>query len=457
MNVTTAGATTLVRDLEAIVGAEHVSEDAGRPYDASGGPRKPSFGLSGMAIDGVLPRAVVTPADAAEVAAILRYANQHGLVVVPGGGLTHQHIGGIPERIDILLRTTRLTAIEHYDAGDLTIGIGAGATIAQLNGTIGAHQQILPTGIANADTATVGGLLATNLHGPLKHAFGGARDWLIGVRFVTGDGRVAKAGGRVVKNVAGYDLMKVLIGSYGTLAVIVGASFKLFPAPRRTRTYVRRFDSIDQALEFRRHIVQSPLSPLALELVSPHAQVALSGDPDVSRHGWRVLLRAAGSDAVLARYRQEVGEAQQVDDDASLWRGIVDFPSSVFDRAQNTMLVRLDLPPAEIGAALKSAEQAASDNNFVVAAIGRVGIGSMLVAFCPIAVDPPGAIAYANTISDFRGSLSPHASGVILRCPREVKTHVSVWGTSPTDLDAMRSIKRALDPNGVLNRGRFVI
>lgn len=454
MNVTTAGVTTLLRDLQAIVGAEHVSE--GVPHN-SGALHKPSFGLCGIDIDGVSPRATVSPANAEEVAALLRYANQHGLAVVPAGGLTHQYIGEIPDRVDILLRTTRLTGIEHYDAGDLTIGIGAGATIAQLNATIAPHRQVLPAGIANAGSATVGGLLATNLHGPFKHAFGGARDWVIGVRFVTGDGCIGKAGGRVVKNVAGYDLMKVLIGSYGTLAVVVGASFKLFPAPRRTRTYVCRFGSMDEALAFRARIVGSPLSPLALELVSPHAYVVLSGDPDVSRHGWRVLLRAAGSDAVLSRYEAEVGEAEQLDDDASLWHAIVEFPSSVFDRAQNTMLVRLDLPPGEIGAALKSAEQAASDNNFVVAAIGRVAIGSMLIAFSPIAVDPPGVVSYANAISDFRGSLSPHASAVVLRCPREVKSHVSVWGTSPTDLDAMRSIKSALDPNGILNRGRFLI
>lgn len=438
MTVTVTGATTLARDMEAIVGAAHVTEGA-------------------IDIDGVVPRAIVTPAHSEEVAAVLRYANQHGLVVVPGGGLTHQHIGEIPERVDILLRTTRLTGIEHYDAGDLTIGVGAGMTLAQLNSTIGAHQQFLPTGIAGAEQGTVGGLIATNLHGPMKHHFGGTRDWVIGVRFVTGDGIVAKAGGRVVKNVAGYDLMKVLIGSYGTLAVIVGASFKLFPAPRRPRTYVRQFARLEEAIEFRARIQRSPLSPLALELVSPHAQVVLTGDANALHQGWRVLLRASGSDAVLARYRAEIGEAAQIEDDAAAWKEICEFPATVFERAKNTMLVRLDLPPSEIGAALKSADQAATNNNFVLAAVGRFGIGAMLVAFCPMAVDPPGAISFANAISDFRGSLSPHASAVVLRCPREVKPHVSVWGTSPTDLAAMKAIKHALDPNDILNRGRFVI
>ena len=441
MTVTEMGGTALARELEAIVGAEYVGE--GAPY----------------AIDGVEPRAVVTPGDAQEAAAVLRYANEHDLVVAAAGGMTHQSIGAIPERIDIVLRTTRLTQIEHYDPGDLTIGVGAGMTIANLSATIGANRQVLPTGIPNRERATVGGLLATNLHGPMKHAFGGARDWVVGVRFVTADGKVAKAGGRVVKNVAGYDLMKLQIGSYGTLAVIVGASFKLFPAPRRTQTYVCRFETLAQAIDFRRRILNSPLSPLALELVSPHAQVLMTGDSEALHQGWHVLLRAVGSDAVLGRYRDEIGSdaTHTVEDDAGIWNAISDFPASIFERSQNAMLVRLDLPASEIKSALDAAEHAASDNNFVVAAIGRVGIGSMLVAFCPIAVDPPGAIQYANTISDFRGLLSHHASAVVLRCPVEAKHHFTVWGTSPTDLEAMRAIKRALDPKDILNRGRFVL
>ena len=446
MTLAATGATTLSRDLEAIVGAANVIEDPAA--------------LTQYAIDGVEPRAAVTPAAANEVAAVLKYAFDRKLTVAPAGGMSHQHIGAIPDGVDILLRTTRLKAVEHYDPGDLTIGIGAGTTIAELNALIAPNRQVLPTEVATPEKTSVGGLIATNLHGPLKHGFGGARDWLIGVRFVTADGKLAKAGGRVVKNVAGYDLMKLLIGSYGTLAVIVGASFKLYPAPRGTRTYVCVFEKLQEALEFRTRILHSPLSPLALEIVSPHAQVTLTGDPNALHEGWRVLLRATGSDAVLARYRAELGGAltREINDagEASLWRGVAEFPLTVFSKSQNAMLVRLDLPPSEIGTALAAAEQAASDNNFVVATIGRVGIGALLVAFCPIAVDPPGAIQYANTISAFRGSLSGDASAVVLRCPLEAKRHFSVWGTSPTDLDAMKAIKRAMDEHDILNRGRFL-
>ena len=441
-----ATGTTLGRDLEAMVGVENVIED----------PRA----MTGFAIDDVAPRAVVTPADADEVAAVLKYAGERNLVVVPAGGMSHQHIGAIPERVDIILRTARLKAVEHYDAGDLTIGIGAGTTIAELGALIAPHRQFLPAEVVSPDVSTVGGLIATNLHGPLKHGFGGVRDWLIGVRFATPDGKLAKAGGRVVKNVAGYDLMKLLTGSYGTLAVIVGASFKLFPAPRQTRTYICGFAGLEDALAFRARIMLSPLSPLTLEIVSPHAEVVLSGDAEAMHRGWRVLLRAGGSEAVLARYRAEVGEAlaREVADaeEERSWRALAEFPRSVFAKSQNAMLVRIDLPPSEIAAAVVAAEHAGSDNNFVVATIGRAGIGALLLAFCPIAVDPPGAVQYANTISAFRGALSRYASAVVLRCPLEAKRHFSVWGTSPTDIDAMRTVARAMDEHDILNRGRFL-
>ena len=135
----------------------------------------------------------------------------------------------------MLLYTSRLAEVEHYDPGDLTIGVGAGWTIAHLSAKVADDKLFFAGDPALPERATVGGLLATGLYGPHRHGYGGLRDYCIGVRFVTGDGRKAKGGGRVVKNVAGYDMMKLLIGSWGTLGIITSASFKLFPAPRQTQ------------------------------------------------------------------------------------------------------------------------------------------------------------------------------------------------------------------------------
>src|ERR1017187_8648367 len=181
---------------------------------------------------------------------------------------------------------------------------------------------------AQPERSCIGGLLATGLYGPLRHGYGGLRYYCIGVRFVTGDGRKAKGGGRVVKNVAGYDMMKLFIGSQGTLGVITSASFKLFPAARQTRTFVAVFSSAAEAIEFRNRVLHSPLDPVCLELVSPQAHELLVPRSPAGAC-WSISLRAAGSDAVLAGYRTASLPAarRQMDgtNEQGFWRALDDF------------------------------------------------------------------------------------------------------------------------------------
>jgi len=243
--------------------------------------------------------------------------------------------------------------------------------------------------------------------------------------------------------------------------VIVGASFKLFPRPRQTRTFLCGYSSLADALKLRDGILQSPLSPMCVELLSPHARVLLSAEKEELQFVWWVLVRAAGSDTLMARYRSELGGAvtdEIIGEAESLaWRRIADFPEAAFRRSHNAMVLRVDVPAQSVDAMVGAAERAAVDNNFVCAVVGRIGLGTLLVSFIPVAVDPPAVIQYVNTVSSVRASLSRDGSAVVLRCPVEVKRHISVWGTSPTDLECMRVIKRAMDPNDILNRGRFVV
>ncbi len=451
----------LGRELAAICGEGHVNEAPAA--------------LAAWEIDGVVPGAVVEPASAEEVATILRVATARDLVVVPCGGFTRQAAGMAPERVDILLRTARMRGVRYYDPGDLTFGAEAGITIAEIDRRLAEREQWLPLDVAQPQSATLGGVLASAAHGPLQHAFGGVREFAIGVSFVTGDGTLAKGGGRVVKNVAGYDLMKLLIGSQGTLGVIVEANFKVFPRPRQTRTFVSEFAEADEALGFRDHVLRSALRPLCLELVSPRAAEYLTETPPVARDvdevtphppgatlsPWQILVRAAGSDPVLARYRRDLGEdvARELgqEAEAQMWRCISGFSQSILARHQNAMMLELSLPIARVREALAAAERAAMDNNFLCAALGRAGVGSLVMGFIPLLVDPPSAMQYANAVSNLRGALPRDASVVVTRCPREAKPHFSLWGPTPTDIECMRAVKRVLDPANVLNRGRFVV
>jgi len=355
--VTTVATTgSIDRELAVIVGDAHVE-----PPSAA------------TEINGVAPAAVVAPGSAEEVAAILQLANERGIVVAPAGGCTQQDIGGVPDRVGILLRTTRMNTIEHYDPGDLTVGIHAGMAFAQVQQRLAEHQQWLPFDAPNLERATIGGLLATGAAGPLKSAFGGMRDFCIGIQFATADGKVAKGGGRVVKNVAGYDLMKLLIGSYGSLAVITKANFKVFPKARQTRTFVCEFGTLEEALKFRGRLFHLPLTPICLEIISPRAPEYLCDPPPVRDADhyvppgpvaapsttWQVVLRAAGSDNVLARYLRDLGSAvsRSLEGPAEdrFWSWVSHFEYAVLDRHRNAMVMYTHLSLQSVGPGARGA------------------------------------------------------------------------------------------------------
>jgi glycolate oxidase FAD binding subunit len=455
--VTTIATTpSIERDFAAIVGEGYVKHE---PTE----------------INGVVPVLSVSPASAEEISALLRLANQRGLVVAPAGALTQQQAGGIPERIDVLLRMDRLNRIKHYDPGDLTIGVEAGLPLGEMLRALGEHRQWIPYDPPNRETATMGGLLATSAFGPLKSGAGGMRDFCIGIQFVAADGTVAKAGGNVVKNVAGYDLMKLMIGSYGSLAVITGANFKVFPRPRRTQTFICSFPSLGEALAFRDQVQRSPLWPMCLELISPRALEYLcdppvAHDPDEYTPSapvkppsseWQVAVRFSGSDNVLARCRRELRSAvvRELEGPAEeqFWTWVAQFEYSVLQRHPNAMIMYTHSIIQGVEAAAQALERSAPDYNFLPAMVGRAATGSMVLAFVPLPVEPPAAMHYANCTSAFRALLPGGSSAMVMYCPKEAKAHFDVWGSTPTDLELMRGIKQAIDPKKILNRGRFIV
>jgi glycolate oxidase FAD binding subunit len=425
----------------------------------------------------------VAPGTPQEVAEVLKFANTKRLVVVANGGGTKQAMGAGPARVDIVLETRRLRSLLFYDPGDLTIGLGSGCTIGFAQETVAANRQLLPLDSELGTHATVGGVLATGAHGPLKHGFGGVREFCIGVEFATTDGKVVKGGGRVVKNVAGYDLMKLMIGSMGTLGVITSANFKLFPAPRSTRTFIAEFATVGEAMGFRDRVVRSPLQPLALDLVSPN----MFGDAS-----WRVLLRAGGSEAVLARYARELGSAatttMEGNAETGLWRSISDFPATMGERG--AMVVNVVSPMQPVAGIVEAAARAAQENGLELSVAGRA-IGAMYSAFqethicqnredvghpqplvtqampagetspqqaqpqhLPGTLLPAARARFAAALASVRHVVPRGSSAVVVG--KQAGLDVDCWGASPTDLEAQRMIKRALDPEDILNRGRFL-
>lgn len=428
---------TLARDMEAICGAGNVRVD--------------ESSLSSRTIDGAKPQVIATPANAAETAAILKLAAERQLVAVAAGGFSRQHIGRIPARVDIVVETTRMNAINYFEPGDLTIGIQAGAKLSDVATHIEAHGQTLPIDPPSASRITIGSIVATCASGPLRQGYGSVRDFCLGVEFATVEGKVAKAGGRVVKNVAGYDVTKLLVGSYGTLAIITAANFRVFPSQRQTRTFIAQFKNLDDAIDARDHIVlQSPLTPLALELVSPGCL------PQGTNDAWALILRAGGSDAVLARYRHELGTMVSVEAEGEretqLWKEVADFPDTLAAHLPEAMIVRVSAPQQRLGVILSGAQQAAQANGFALTAAGRA-VTPMYLAF----VAGMERANYAGVVKAVRTTVGPDGVVLVTHCATDVKRIVDVWGTTATDLEAIRSVKRTFDAGDTLNRGRFLL
>ncbi len=246
---------TISTRLPDLVGPENVATDAAQ--------------LTAYAVDGIIPAAVVRPGTNDEVVEIIKYAVAEKLSVIPCGARTKIGMGLPPSRYDLALDMTRLDRVIAYDPGDLTLGVEAGVSLRKLATTLAEHRQFLPLSVPYFNRATVGGTIASGVDTPLRQFYGTARDYILGMEFVTGEGVYSKSGGRVVKNVTGYDLHKLMIGALGTLGIITRINFKTFPMPVTTRGFIASFEALDRAIKMRHRVAHSALTPITFDLVSP--------------------------------------------------------------------------------------------------------------------------------------------------------------------------------------------
>lgn len=289
------------------------------------------------------------PASAQALAAQLSAAAHAGKTVEVAGGGSKVLAGGPICSCDVQISTLGLNRILHYERNDLTISVEAGLRWSDLQDHLAQHGQMIALDSQFSAHSTVGGVLATDLSGPLRKRFGTARDQVIGMSFALVDGRMVRAGGMVVKNVAGLDLAKLLIGSYGTLAVMTSVNFRVHPKPQGTRTFLFSCRSVEDALNRRDHILNSPLHPWAVELLSPTVSARLG------RRGILLAVRAAGSSSVLARYERELAADEQLagSDDAEFWTLLSNFTSDFLCRNPSAVVIRLTTPPSKLGGLLR--------------------------------------------------------------------------------------------------------
>jgi len=374
-------------------------------------------------------------------------------------------LGGIPERVDLVIALKRLNQVIEHEPADLTVSVQAGISFRDSQAFLAKNGQFLALDPPRPDRATIGGILAANSSGPRRLRYGSARDLLIGIKVVQADGRVIKGGAKVVKNVTGYDLNKLFIGSLGTLGILVEANFKLSPRPADERTYLAPFPSIETAREAVSKILDSPLMPSALEIVSPSAGRMVAERSDLEWWGSYALAIMVGSvreavDAQLdtiKRLCQEAGSLQgeflEGQPHTALWTAIQDFAPHGPQRATLKASVLLTKVPEVI----RTGQEAATKRALGCAVVASAGSGSVRFYLNSDGTPEEFAQKVAEMAEKVRAFVSEsEGSLIILDAPTEVKRRIDVWGPVGKPLALMQALKTEFDPQRILNPGRFV-
>jgi len=471
--------TNLVSELQAVLGASRVLADPAA--------------RATYTVDEIIPAVVVKPSSAEEVAEIVRFASLEKLALIPCGARTKVRIGMPPSRYDIALDLSGLNQIVHYDPGDLTLSVEAGALVTKLNATLFEHQQFLPLLVPWYSLSTIGGTIASGIDSPLRQFYGTARDFLIGAEFVDGTGKLCKSGGRVVKNVTGYDLHKLLIGSLGTLAIVTRLNFRTFPAPiAGSRGFVASFPNAESALALRRAIAQSPLTPFTCDIVSPglanifsektpatpettvfsqeHKDAARRSLPPIGdwfrTREWQLCAAFAGTPEGLARYSRDLTRFAEesratstviLDDSSrpSMWGRLRESLSLMLECSPATAIFKFSVLPSHHPALFVSLQQIADRAGLPHALVARAS-GTIYFALLPASAndDTTGRLAQAAA-QIFSSVPTIGGDATLLFAPPALKTHVNRKSPTRPDAAFMRRLKFAFDPHNILSPGRL--
>jgi glycolate oxidase FAD binding subunit len=412
-------------------------EDAARVIVGAGHLRPAS---ADDAVAGIQPQFVVEPGTEQELANVLKLANDAGLAVLPRGGGTKLAWGNPPQRADIVLTTARLNAILEHAWSDLTVTVEAGCTFKQLRETLAEHGQRLALDALWPSRATVGGILSTNDSGALRLRFGSLRDLVIGVTLALPDGTLAKSGGKVVKNVAGYDLPKLVTGALGTLGVVTRATFRLHPLPKESRTISCLARAPQEA---QRHILAIQNSKLAHSALQVRFVESMQPQIDVIFEATQ-----AGLTAQVEQLKAILAPSATVDSGPPVWNARQELFSAAKDNESGAALAKISILPAQIAEAFEKPRSVAANQIRCNAVIQATGIGSVYLEA------PPAALA--DALKTLRSKFEAMGGSLMIAHRPSAMFALDAWGDPGDALPLMRSIKQQFDPKSTLNPGRFV-
>jgi glycolate oxidase FAD binding subunit len=404
-------------------------------------------------IDEFGPLDVLRPTSAAELGEMVRQAAAAGQALYPLGGRTMLGYGLPPVRPGVAVDLRGLDRVIDYPARDMTVTVQAGITLARLQGLLAAENQRLPVDVSQADRATLGGALAANASGPRRYGFGTLRDYVIGISVVNDEGHEVKAGGRVVKNVAGYDLCKLHVGALGTLGVISQVTLKLKPRPEEQALLTLGCDAsgLEGMLD---QLHGSRTRPVCLDLLNRAAAAPLNQQgAALPEADWVVAVGFEDNrEAVTWQVQQLVKELKvccpldaRVGPTADArWRALVEFPA----RAESRLTFRANLLPHAVASFCRQAD--ALPEGLLL----QAHAGNGVVTGHADGLTPDRAAAMLKALREWAGAAEGNV--VVRDCPPAWKKALPVWGAPRGDWGLMRVVKEKLDPRGLFNPGRFV-
>jgi glycolate oxidase FAD binding subunit len=414
--------------------------------------RESSISTRPRELDGIVPTDVVLAHSFDDVADALRGASESGKVVIPWGGGTMMGLGNLPSVADVALDLAGLDQVVSYEPDDLTISVQAGCRLGELSRLLAKNGQILPFDVAEPDEATIGGLYCTGVSGPRRFGYGSMRDLVIGITCMSPNGQVSRGGGMVVKNVSGYDMMRLHYGALGSFGVVLQLNFKVLPGPRSVRTAVVPFTSLAEAMAATMAIRESQLIPSAMVMLNESAAAEIEMESQ-----WTLLLRADGPEQSVERQAERLvevatgscnGTVLADDESARVWRDVNRVLSA---RSSDTAIrVRNGVALTESEKLVECLRDLVDGDVMDVSLMADVGNGQV---FSRIDTSD-GDVERLASCWNYVRELGRHAT--LLSAPVAVKANTDVFGKEPAGFHIMRTLKQQFDPDGTLNRGRFI-
>ncbi len=390
-------------------------------------------------IDGVIPQKIFEPVTEQELAKALAWANENSVAIAARGGGTKLGWGSPPSALDAVISTKRLGRVLEHAWGDMTATVEAGCTVAHLQDELAKHGQRLAIDPLFADRATIGGLIATNDSGALRLRYGSVRDLIIGVSVALSDGTLAKSGGKVVKNVAGYDLPKLMTGALGTLGVITQATFRLHPLPKESQTLSFACAEAGATNRLILAIMDSTLVPTGVQL---RMDSRLTSTVDVRLDGIR-----AGIEAQRKLLQQLASDMRAGEAEDKVWRA----REELWQGAEPSLICKLSFMPSQLAAAIEGIMRLCSSPQLGWRMVAQ-GIG-----LATLRIEAPESAQLQFALNGIRATVQAGGGTVVvLNCPLGMKKQIDVWGATGDAQRLMLRVKQQFDPRGILNRGRFV-